>query len=824
MSSTRCVCIHGHFYQPPRENPWLSEIEVQDSARPYHDWNERIAEECYRSNAHARVLDGQGRIAELVDNYSRISFDFGPTLLSWLERRRPETYRAVLEADRLSRRRFGGHGSAMAQAYSHMILPLASVRDQRTQVLWGLRDFERRFGRRAEGMWLPETAVDVQTLEALADGGVRFTVLAPRQALRVRRFGDTQWKECSGGVDPTRPYRVRLPSGRAVAVFFYDGPISLGIAFERLLSDGEAFVGRIRSAFSDACDRPQLVTVSTDGESYGHHHRFGEMALAYALRSFEQKEGVRLTNFAQYLALNPPVWEAEIVEKSAWSCSHGVERWRSDCGCNCGAGPGWKQSWRGPLRDAFDRLRDACAPLYEERAGRLLRDPWEARDAYIDLLLDPSTRAREDFFSRQALRPLSQAERCEVLRLLELQRHLMLMYTSCGWFFDEVSGLETVQVMRYAARAAELAEELFGRPFHEVLAERLSLAPSNIAEYGDGRRVYERFARSAAVSPAALCEQYALTGLFEDPGERSRAWGMEFEREDFRRAQAGGSRLVVGRVRMRSQATLEERRFLFGALHLGGHSFHGGVRPDAGSEDFRGFESELLSFFDGGDLSACLRSLSGRFGEAGYDLSRLFLDEQRRILDRVVEAAVSEASAAYRHVYERNAPLLRFLRGRGVCAPKGVQSAAEMALNAGLRALLEAEEPDLPRLLALLDEAERSGVRLESETAAARFSRLLVRRAARLERAAEDPAAWEALLEPLRLLARLPFSVDVWETQNSVFGILHGACGEARLRARGVFSDEDSAWRARRQEAANLLNIRLEPLPSSSHPTEVLPA
>lgn len=499
MTASRFVCIHGHFYQPPRENPWLGVIERQESAAPFHDWNERITAECYAPNAAAPVLDHEGRVAKVVNNYARMSFNFGPTLLSWICGAAPRTYEAILEAERESRTRFSGHGSALAQVYNHMILPLANERDRETQVIWGIRDFEWRFARSPEGMWLPETAVDVGTLEVLARHGIRFTILAPHQARRIRPLDGGEWEDVSGGrIDPTRPYLAVLPEGRRIALFFYDGLVSRGIAFEGLAADGERLVERLVAAFSEARPWPQLVHVATDGETYGHHQRGGEIALATALEAIEARGLARLTNYGEFLDLCPPTHEVEIIPNTSWSCAHGVERWRSDCGCRTGAHPGWTQAWRGPLREALDWLRDEVAPRYEARAGELLRDPWAARNAYIDVLLDRSPDNVARYFREHARRRLTDAEERAALNLLELQRHAMLMYTSCGWFFDELSGIEAVQDLQYAGRVIQLARELFGDDSIEtVFLERLARARSNIPELEDGRQVYGRYVAPA---------------------------------------------------------------------------------------------------------------------------------------------------------------------------------------------------------------------------------------------------------------------------------------------------------------------------------------
>jgi alpha-amylase/alpha-mannosidase (GH57 family) len=491
----RYICLHGHFYQPPRENPWLEAIELQDSAYPYHDWNERITAECYAPNGASRMLDHEHRIEKIVNNYSRISFNFGPTLLSWMEARAPRAYQAILEADRESREHFSGHGAALAQVYNHMILPLANRRDKETQVIWGIRDFEQRFGRKPEGMWLSETAADLESLEVLAGQGIRFTILAPGQARRVRPIGG-RWRDVSGArVDPSMPYLVKLPSGGTIVVFFYDGPISRGVAFEGLLANGERFANRLTGAFSSTRNWPQLVHIATDGESYGHHHRYGDMALATAIHSIERNESAHLTIYGEYLERHEPTHQAEIFERSSWSCVHGVDRWWSDCGCNSGGHSDWNQAWRTPLRQALDWLRDELAPGFEERARDLLGDPWAARDDYIAVIRDRSPASQQRFWTRHAARELSDEEQVTARKLLELQRHAMLMYTSCGWFFDDISGIETVQVIQYAGRVIQLAREVLGNDPEPGFLEGMAEAKSNVPGQRDGARIYEKSVR-----------------------------------------------------------------------------------------------------------------------------------------------------------------------------------------------------------------------------------------------------------------------------------------------------------------------------------------
>jgi alpha-amylase/alpha-mannosidase (GH57 family) len=497
------VCIHGHFYQPPRENPWLETVEQQESAHPYHDWNERITAECYAPNAASAIVDHHDWATRTINNYSKISFNFGPTLLSWMQTHKAEVYQAILDADQMSRDRFGGHGSAIGQIYNHMIMPLASRRDKKTQAIWGIRDFEKRFGRFPEGMWLPETAVDLETLEVLAELNIKFTILSPHQLQRVKEIGFGEWQDVSGGrIDPTMAYLCCLPSGRSINIFVYDGLISQAVAFGDLLNNGESFAKKLLGAFNSHRSWPQIVHIATDGETYGHYRRQGNIALANCAVSIDSSNSAVLTNYGQYLQKHPPTHMIEIVENSSWSCAHGIERWRADCGCQSGMHPGWTQAWRNPLREAMDWLRDRVAAIYDKEAGLYLRDPWEAREDYIELMLDRSPERVAGFFARHLRDKLAAAEQERVLTLLEMQKNAMLVYTSCGWFFDDIAGIEAVQIMRYAARAMQLAEEVQGISLEPDYRRILATAPSNVHE--NGVRTYDLLVKSARMDPSRV--------------------------------------------------------------------------------------------------------------------------------------------------------------------------------------------------------------------------------------------------------------------------------------------------------------------------------
>ncbi|MQA99950.1 MAG: DUF3536 domain-containing protein [Actinobacteria bacterium] len=479
------IVIHGHFYQPPREDPWTGEIPRQADAAPFHDWNERVYFEAYRPNAFCSIPMPRG--PRIVNNFERISFNVGPTLMSWLEQRHPETHMRIVEADQKSIDRTG-HGNAIAQAFHHSILPLASGRDIRTEIRWGLADFRHRFGRDAEGIWLPETAASTEVLRVLIEEGVGFTIMAPWQA-ESWQDEDGAWQAATTGtIDPRRPYRFSHPDqpDRSVAIFFYDGSIAQAIAFERAGSSAERFLDLFEGKFGRF---DQVVHAATDGETYGHHHKFTDLGLAYALFVEADRRGLEITNYASYLERFPPASEVRLVPGgSSWSCMHGIERWRSDCGCHTGGHPGWSQAWRSPLRRAFDIVKAAADATFESQGGDLLADPWRARNGYIDVIA-----GREDlskFLTGFAPQPLDEDAVARTKKLLEMQRFALAMYTSCGWFFNDVSGIETVQVMRYAARTLELLDDLGGRSVRTDFLDALGDARSNLPGHADGAQIY----------------------------------------------------------------------------------------------------------------------------------------------------------------------------------------------------------------------------------------------------------------------------------------------------------------------------------------------
>lgn len=771
MAPGRYIVIHGHFYQPPRENPWLEAVEVQDSAAPDHDWNVKVTAQCYAPNSAARRVDGDNRILDVVNNYEKISFNVGPTLFAWLAREAPEVYRKIVDADRASVRARGGHGNAIAQVYNHMILPLASRRDKVTQVRWGIEDFRARFGREPEGMWLPETAVDDETLEVLAEAGITFTVLAPHQARRVRPAGDEAWTAADVHLDSRRPYRWRGPRGLELAIFFYDDEISRGIAFGDLLERGEQLVARLRTGFDAADDRPQLVHGATDGESYGHHRRFGDMALAAALEQLETEDAVVLTNYGAFLAVAPPTHEVQVQEQTSWSCVHGIERWRSDCGCRLRAD--LHQRWRGPLREAFDWLRDQIDPFFEARAGALLKDPWGARDDYVRVLIDRGPEPLEAFLARHQRVALDGPARLEVRRLLEMQRNRLLMYTSCGWFFDELSAIEPVQVLRYAAMAMQYMRDLGGGDLEPGFVRRLEAAPSNAPDFGDGGGVYRRLVKPAVVDLRRVVAHYAITGLFDEHPESTTVYAYRVERLDEAREASGSTGFRIGRVRVSSTVTGDRQEATYAVLHFGGHDFACGCRGWEGQATYDAIKADLLGRYASYSLADMVRGLDEHFPGGGFSLTDLFLEERRRVLTRVIASVLDRHEETYRQIWEENRKLVHYLRQADAPIPEPLALVARYVLQQEIVA--EVSRMDgvraIPaRVFELTDEARALGLTLDPRPVRVGMQRAIH---GALDAVAEDPSA-ERIGRAHELVEgamRLGFHFGLWAAQNRFFEV-----------------------------------------------------
>lgn len=548
----RCLLVHGHFYQPPRENPWTGEIDPQYSAAPWENWNRRIADECYIPMARSRVYDSQGQVVDLYNNYAHTSFNFGPTLLSWLADNHPKLVGHLADATIIDRT------FAMAQTYNHLMLPLADARARHTQILWGLKEFHFRFGFYPAGMWLSECGIDPETTRALIDHGVQFVILSPHQASRARPFGQAGWHDVSmGAVDTRRAYRLfdidgggRTHFNRHLDVIFYTPGLNLKVSFDHILNRPDDLARELQGCYRPDYPGAQLVSIVTDGEIYGHHEKRGEEALSRLFREIAPALGIKVVSAGEFVRDNPPDWEVKLwngddANGSSWSCEHGMGRWSRDCGCRPPTPPGWNQRWRGPLRQAFDAVRDRVRTVARRELGALVWDMDDALNGYVDVLLNPGPPARSAFVRRHAQHELTLDEIERLWRILEALHNAMLMYTSCGWFFDEISGLEPVQDMRYALRAAELVQPFHDEDLAAMLERDLSRAISNIPHFGDGGKVFRELVLPSRHSNRELAAAMAACLAADFPTD-ALAWTIVDRTETVNYGDSMGNHVAWG--------------------------------------------------------------------------------------------------------------------------------------------------------------------------------------------------------------------------------------------------------------------------------------
>lgn len=804
-SQNKYVCIHGHFYQPPRENPWLNRVEMQQSAYPYHDWNQRINAECYARNANSRILNEEGQVVDIMKNYAWMSFNIGPTLLAWMETEAPKTYKSILDADKQGRENFGGHGPALAQAFNHMIMPLANARDKETQVIWGIEDFKHRYGREPEGMWLGETAANTETLEVLASHGLKFTILSPYQARRFRKIGDKEWNDATGAkIDPRKNYLCRLPSGKDITLFFYDGPASQAVAFEGLLDNGEKFASRLLEVFTDD-ENSQLVHIATDGESYGHHHKKGEMALSYCLYTIRKDHPEQLTIYGEYLENFPPEYEAEIIEDTSWSCSHGVERWRSNCGCNTGGHPDWNQKWRAPLREAFDWVRDELSQLFEAEMKPFTDSPWATRNDYIKVILDRSPENVMEFLKKHFGENLTEEDHTKLLKLLEMEYHTMLMYTSCGWFFDEVSGIETMQDIFYAARAIQLAENISNKKYEQQFIELLEKAPSNLAQYKNAATAYNTIVKPTKVDMLRVGAHYAVSSLFEDFPNELNLYSFNAHSLQREYYEAGVQKLVIGRTLLRSLITWEKIDVSYAMIHLGGHQLFGGVRAYMGHEAINEMQSDMVEAFRKSRVYEIFNLMDKHFGHHSYSFWHLFRDEQKKIMETVITNDLKNAEAIMYQLYENNYPLLQVFKEINMPVPQQLKLPIDLAVNTQLANLLREDRPKIDALEKLLDAAQRISVELDQLTINFIVSEKLNHFLLELEQRPGDQEYLDYLVELFELLKKCGLNPDYYDAQTVAFKIKKS---EYANRCSNQNGNQDE-WCRKFEELCHYLNIMI---------------
>ena len=781
------LTIHGHFYQPPRENPWLESIELQESALPFHDWNERIAAECYNPNSHSKVVDSNNKVLNIINNYSLMSYNFGPTLMSWLEVHAPRAYERIIKADVESIHNFSGHGNAIAQVYNHMIMPLANKRDKYTQTIWGIEDFKARFGRKPEGIWLAETAVDDETLEVLIDCGIKFTILSPYQAEKVRPLKSTEkdWIDVSwGNIDPGKPYRYFIKSNpkKYIDLFFYDGSISKSVAFDNLLMDGNKFAKRLWDGVSSKRNYTQLVNIATDGESYGHHTKFGDMALAYVLAQKATETGFEITNYGEFLANTKITDEVVIKPVSSWSCAHGVGRWSEDCGCSTGGHPGWNQRWRKPLRQALDFLRDELIVLFEEKGAEYFVDAWDARDKYISVVLDRSEHKIKKFFADVLKPEMEEKDKVAALKLLEIQRQAMLMYTSCGWFFSEISGIETVQIMKYAARAMQLALEFGVSGLEAKFLDILENAKSNIREFENGKKIYEKFVKPSVINIKQIATLWAYLSLFEDYDKETNLYCYNVKKLDYQKVSKGNSNLIIGRIEIQSKITLEKNDMMFALLQHADGDFHCTIKRFSDMVEYSEIVEKLSKTFSEFSVTEIIRELDGYFVKEYYTLKDIFIEERRRICNILIKDKLNKYAQTYKDLYEEGKSAVEYLKNIGINLPHEFKMAAEYTLSKEFQELIldsinDIDENVLRQSDELLKEARSLGIHIEKGEINKIFTQKITNRLYRLTQNFEQYQI-EATLDLIKLIERLDLQVDISEAQNTYFSKIYSIVQE----------------------------------------------
>jgi hypothetical protein len=805
-SEKKYVCLHAHFYQPPRENPWIEEIEGEESAAPYHDWNERIHTECYRANTAARIVDENNRILDLVNNYRYLSFNFGPTLISWIERHHPWAYQKIVEADRQSVEALAGHGNAIAQVYNHMIMPLANRRDKLTQIRWGMADFEHRFGRRPEGMWLAETAVDRETLLLLAEEGIKFTILSPYQALRFRLDKEnTPWQQCSGGSIPTgRAYRYGCGAGKQINLFFYDSSLAHGIAFDRLLEHSSRLLGQIDRAWRERAQttEPWLIHSATDGETYGHHFKFGDMALGAAFNELRRDPSAQIVNYGWFLEAFPVVAEVEIIERTAWSCAHGVGRWSADCGCHLGGQPGWNQKWRAPLRLAFDHLRERLAEHFEAQMSKLCAsDPWEVRDKYIEAILERQGPGADRFVSAYLKGAVHSGDLTRFLQLLEMERFSLFMYTSCGWFFDEISQLESVLVLKYAAMAIELANKTGSADLLADFLKLLEAAPSNLPEFGNGANVFQRKVSTVKVDMARVAASYAVesfSGL-----RRSHIYTYQILPKKEEDLAAGPATCLYALVTVRDERTSEQEDFIYALVHFGGLDFRCSVKSNPGEGEYEEILSALQDAVEEQSTIKMIRVLDEKFGPEYLSLEDVLKDLRAWIALDIGRKALGVWTGLQRNLFGTHKALLFSLRQWGIKIPDDIEAVMRRVVSEDVELLVEnilAHELEpavwaapwdsmdfyfrmhIAKIRAVLEEARARGVTAEISQVSRKLGNRLVELLSRLAKTFDQSEAGR-LLRLLALCGELGAHPESWKLQTLYFDFVTGGLKNPGLLA-----------------------------------------
>ncbi len=774
-NNNKYICIHGHFYQPPRENPWLNEIETEISAQPFKNWNVRITRECYGPNAYARILNDKGLIIKLVNNYEKISFNFGPTLISWIEKNYPKLYHKILEADKISQEYNNGHGNAIAQIYNHIIMPLATREEKEIEIIWGIKDFIHRFNRNPEGLWLSETAVDLETIEILIQNNIKFIILSPTQVKKVRKIGTEKWEEVNEfSINSNRPYELKLPNGKKIAIFFYEREISSKIAFDSILNDGNTFINEIFSKFEEKNKEPQLVNIASDGETYGHHKKFAEMALAYALDQIEMKNSARIINYGYFLELFPPRFEVEIKENTAWSCAHGVERWRSNCGCRFNNE--LNQKWRTPLRDAMNWLKSKVDDFFNTELPKYLKDIDQVKRDYIEVILNQYKNRRIEFIKKFQLRELTESEQISVSRILEMYKNSLLMFTSCGWYFDDISGLESIQIMKYAGRILQLFER-FHINYSEDYLKIIEVAESNFKSKGNGRSIFNQVLKNI-IGFRKVVANYAISKSIFSVPDKNDFYIYHIENIEAEIYELGSAKLLVGYLKIFFDYTGRNQTIMYVSLSFG-KEFLASAKKLESKEEYFAFKENISQKFKKMGLSEIIQFIDKNFEGELFGLEDLFSKEQEEILDYLIDSQFIPLEEEFNKFYEDNLKFMTYLANIGAKIPKKFLIVLNFILNQKMKEKLSEhyfQTHDLKPLVSILDKAKFWGLKLDTAMIIEEISKDISDLIDHIKVCdLDDPKCWNYLIRTnnlLQIAIHYKLSINNWKFQNNFIEII----------------------------------------------------
>jgi len=813
--------IHGHFYQPPRENPWTGEIEPQDSALPFHDWNERIASECYTPNTCSRVLNEESLINKIVNNYVYFSFNFGPTLLQWIEHHTPETYKKILEADKKSMDLNNGHGNAIAQVYNHVIMPLASDDDKRTQIEWGIKDFTHRFNRFPESMWLAETAIDTKTVNLLIEYGIKFIILSPHQADRIRSFNSMSWIDVSTGLIDTRvPYRIfhrdnddKVNKKKYLDVFFYNASLSSAVGFEHLLTDAFSFAERIQHSFDSWSPAGQAVIIATDGESYGHHEKHADMCFsAFCTRETANRD-FSITNFGNFLEMFPPQFEVVLKsgphgEGTAWSCAHGVGRWCRDCSCSTGGLHNWNQKWRAPLRESFNYLKHEINAMYDKKLKLHVRDLKKLRNDYIDVILNTENKAA--FVKKHVKSPKKSFNKSTMFKLLEAQHNAQLMYTSCAWFFADVSGIEPVQNMKYAAKIIEILDEFTDKDTEAEFLKILDKANSNIQEQGSGKDCYERYVKTSIYQPEMIIGNYAIETFVLNEVTDRKIFHYKLHTVLHEKKHDGSSPVYKGMVKITNEKTDFIDNFIYYLFVPSYKDIHCYI---LNSDENLEFNVSPVNTIEDKIASLTHSKFYGLKDLIGYNrenLIQLALKEEMNRLKRI-----------FNDIYKKNIDLLSSLKQYDLDLPKVLKEVCSFALTEKitkeinrLKKITSAKKvyKDYEKVRDIYLAGKKSGLKINPTIIEKDFNDIIVAKLLSLRKKLDYSLANTAL-EFINLGSEMGLSLDTTRIQNLIYHLVN----EDLLNLKTEQSLKNSLMAIRTVLAiAKLLSFNIKKLTHSS--------